>query len=178
MTLYDRLSVNKALLLPLNHIKDNTMNDNTCLCKSGKQYETCCQPFHSLKAKPSTCEQLMRSRYSAFCLQLGDYLFATYHPDFRGDLTVEQLSEKSMDWKNLQIVSTETGVDKGFVEFKAWYLLDGELNCHHERSNFIKQQDQWFYCDGAFYPNEKSGKIQRNENCPCGSGQKYKKCCG
>ena len=24
----------------------------------------------------------------------------------------------------------------------------------------------------------KSGKIGRNEPCPCGSGKKYKKCCG
>ena len=119
----------------------------------------------------------MRSRYSAFCLQLGEYLFSTYHPIFRADLTAQQLSEKSLDWKNLEIISTAIDIDKGFVEFKAWYLFDGQLNCHHERSNFIKEQDQWFYCDGTFYPHEKSGKIQRNENCPCGSGKKYKKCC-
>jgi len=27
-------------------------------------------------------------------------------------------------------------------------------------------------------PSEKSQKVGRNESCPCGSGKKYKKCCG
>ena len=26
-------------------------------------------------------------------------------------------------------------------------------------------------------PSVRSGKVGRNEACPCGSGQKYKKCC-
>ena len=148
-----------------------------CLCKSNKAYQDCCQPFHQGKTKPSTCEALMRSRFSAFCLQLGEYLFSTYHPDYRGDLTIEQLSEKSLDWKNLTIVDSESLQKNGYVEFQAWYLHEGELSCHHERSNFVKDHDQWLYCDGTFYPSEKSGKIKRNDTCPCGSAKKYKKCC-
>ena len=31
---------------------------------------------------------------------------------------------------------------------------------------------------GARDANEKVGKIGRNDPCPCGSGKKYKKCCG
>ncbi|GLS89782.1 hypothetical protein GCM10007916_08490 [Psychromonas marina] len=119
----------------------------------------------------------MRSRYSAFILQLGEYLFNSYHPDFRGDVTIEQLSEKSLDWRNLDIIGSESLDKTGFVEFKAWYMLEGQLNYHHERSNFVKDKDQWLYCDGTFYPEQKSGKIQRNDPCPCGSGKKFKKCC-
>jgi len=148
-----------------------------CLCKSNKAYASCCQPFHQGDQVANSCEQLMRSRYSAFCLQRGDYLFSTYHPDYREDLTIEQLSEKSLDWKHLEIVKANTGENTGFVEFKAWYLQDDQLFCHHEHSNFVKEQSQWFYCDGTFYPQQKSGKIQRNDSCPCGSGKKYKKCC-
>ena len=148
-----------------------------CPCKSGKNYKQCCSVFHQQQQKPQTCEQLMRSRYSAFILQLGEYLFTTYHPDFRGDLTVEQLSEKSLNWKKLQIVDTESLAETGFVEFKAWYINDEQLSCHHERSNFVKVDNQWLYCDGTFYPEEKSGKIKRNDPCPCASGKKFKKCC-
>jgi SEC-C motif-containing protein len=119
----------------------------------------------------------MRSRYSAFILQLGDYLFNTYHPNFRGDLTVAQLSEKSLDWRNLQIIESGNQGNKGCVEFKAWYVDQGQLACHHERSNFVKDHDQWLYCDGTFYPEQKSGKIHRNDPCPCDSGKKFKKCC-
>lgn len=122
-------------------------------------YENCCKVFHLQQQKPLTCEQLMRSRYSAFILQLGEYLFTTYHFDFRDGLTIEQLSEKSLDWCNLQIIETQSFDKTGFVEFKAWYISDGQLACHHERSNFVKNHDQWLYCDGTFYPSEKSGTI-------------------
>ncbi|WP_413699663.1 YchJ family protein [Psychromonas sp. KJ10-10] len=149
-----------------------------CYCKSGKSYETCCALYHQSKQKPDTCEQLMRSRYSAFILQLGEYLFNTYHPDFRGNLTIEQLSEKSLDWRNLQIIDSKDEATTGVVDFKAWYINnEGQLDCHHERSNFVKDHDQWLYCDGTFYPTQKSGKIARNDPCPCASGKKYKKCC-
>jgi len=148
-----------------------------CPCKSGLRYQDCCQIFHQREAKPATCEQLMRSRFSAFCLQLGQYLFDTYHPDYRGSLSVAELSAPSLAWKNLAIISTDSLEQTGWVEFKAWYALEGQLNCHHERSNFVKEDKQWLYCDGTFYPSEKSGKIQRNDACPCGSGKKYKKCC-
>lgn len=153
------------------------MKNTLCVCCSGKIYQDCCQPFHDLQQKPVTCEQLMRSRFSAFCLQLGEYLFSTYHLDYLGDLTVAQLSEKSLDWKRLDIINTTMAADTGTVEFKAWYEDQGQLSCHHELSNFVKDHQQWLYCDGTFYPSEKSGKIRRNDTCPCGSGKKYKKCC-
>lgn len=119
----------------------------------------------------------MRSRFSGFVLQLGDYLFITYHADYRGDLTAAQLAEKTVDWKNLQIIASETLDKTGFVEFKAWFTDNGRLACHHERSNFVKIEQQWLYCDGDIYPEQKSGKISRNAPCPCGSGKKHKKCC-
>lgn len=130
----------------------NNLKKQTCPCKSGLLYENCCAIFHNQQQTPNNCEQLMRSRYSAFILQLGEYLFNSYHPDFRGDLTIEQLSEKSLNWKDLQIIETESLDKTGFVEFKAYYSYEGQLAYHHERSNFVKEKGQWLYCDGAFYP--------------------------
>jgi SEC-C motif-containing protein len=153
------------------------LKPQACPCKSGLSYQECCQPFHQKARYPDNCEQLMRSRFCAYVLQLGDYLFATYHCDYRGNLTAAQLAEKTVEWKNLQIIATETGDKTGFVEFKAWFIDNGKLACLHERSNFVKEGQQWLYCDGDIYPEQKSGKIARNESCPCGSGKKYKKCC-
>jgi len=119
----------------------------------------------------------MRSRFSGYILQLGHYLFDTYHADYRGNLTPTQLAEKTVEWKNLQIIETDTLDTTGFVEFKAWYIDENQLSCLHERSRFIKLDKQWLYCDGDIYPEQKSGKINRNDPCPCGSGKKYKKCC-
>lgn len=148
-----------------------------CPCKSERSYQTCCAPLHKQLQQASSCEQLMRSRYSAFVLQLGDYLFTTYHVDYRGNLTAEQLAEKTVEWKNLQIIDSDTGEKTGFVEFKAWFIHNKQLSCHHERSNFVKSHEQWLYCDGIIYPEQNSGKIERNQPCPCASGKKFKKCC-
>jgi uncharacterized protein YecA (UPF0149 family) len=41
-----------------------------------------------------------------------------------------------------------------------------------EAENILKD-----ICQVNFEPQKKR-KIGRNEKCPCGSGQKYKKCCG
>ena len=151
-------------------------SEKSCFCGSGKTYQTCCGPLHENKIVALSCEQLMRSRFSAFILQKGAYLFDTYHVDFRGNLTVEQFCEKSLDWKRLEIISTETSDNTGFVEFKAWYIENEQLACHHEYSRFVKEGEQWLYCDGDFYPVT-SIKLKRNDLCPCNSGKKYKKCC-
>jgi SEC-C motif-containing protein len=152
-------------------------SDNQCPCRSGDLYQDCCQPFHKKMATANTCVQLMRSRFSGFILQQGDYLFTTYHPDFRADLTPALLSEKTLNWQNLEILNSKENEKKGIVEFKAWYFDENnQLACHHERSNFVKDNQQWQYCDGEFFHTDLK-KIKRNDHCPCGSGKKYKKCC-
>jgi SEC-C motif-containing protein len=48
-------------------------------------------------------------------------------------------------------------------------------------SHFEKRDGNWIYIDGDIVPPKpikKDKKIGRNEPCPCGSGKKYKKCCG
>jgi uncharacterized protein YchJ len=45
---------------------------------------------------------------------------------------------------------------------------------HHTLITDVIKDIEWWAC---FKP-EKKVKIGRNEPCPCGSGKKYKKCCG
>jgi SEC-C motif-containing protein len=49
-----------------------------------------------------------------------------------------------------------------------------------ELSRFIIQDGLWFYRDGTFDDHVQLApvKIKRNDQCPCQSGKKYKKCCG
>ncbi|MBT4699861.1 MAG: hypothetical protein HOB79_02200, partial [Rhodospirillaceae bacterium] len=58
---------------------------------------------------------------------------------------------------------------------------DGEDRMHHERSDFKREQGQWVYTGGQMNPRGEPRRVQkvgRNEPCPCGSGKKFKKCCG
>ena len=64
-----------------------------CPCHSGLRYKACCAPFHDGAHEAPTPEALMRSRYAAFALGLGEYLVRTLpstHPDLekpRDELT-------------------------------------------------------------------------------------------
>ena len=150
-----------------------------CYCGSKKKYQYCCGKYILGKANPTTAEQLMKSRYTAFCEGKIDYLIATLHPDKRQESDREELARtiKNTTWLGLTIVETSQGKknDKlGYVEFVAAFQITKPQQLH-ERSRFIKTDGKWFYVDGDILPDFVP---KSNDNCWCGSGKKYKKCHG
>ena len=127
-----------------------------CPCCSGKPYGDCCNVFLGSTTPTATAEQLMRSRYTAFVLQKAQYLVDTHHPDFRSQDELKSLKKsfKGMVWHDLEIIHTELGqvVDAtGVVEFKASFSCLGKHDVIHERSSFVKEQEQWFYTTGTMF---------------------------
>ena len=156
-----------------------------CPCCSGKTYDTCCEPIIH-KESASTALALMRSRYTAYQSGQAEYLYNTTHPKNRGQYQLNEIDSwaKENTWTKLEIVSAEHGSIKntrGIVEFKAYFRdKNGMSQIHHERSTFLKEEDQWYYLEGVMNPKEINlmKKVSRNDPCPCGSGKKHKKCCG
>lgn len=156
-----------------------------CPCCSGKSLDTCCQPIIDQVAAP-TALALMRSRYTAHQLGAVDYLYHTIHSKSRKKYSKAEIEKwaKESTWQKLEVISVEHGKindNRGIVEFKAYFRnKQGKDQIHHERSTFAKQDGQWFYLDGTIDPKETElvKKVSRNDPCPCGSGKKYKKCCG
>ena len=139
-------------------------------------------PYHSGEKMPPTAEALMRSRFSAYALDQMAYIVSTW----AGTVQPEKIdfSKENIMWTRLEIIGIKKGGakdSKGVVEFKAFFMQDGEENVLHETSRFIKTNGRWLYMDGVV---KSVGKIihQANEGknapCPCGSGKKYKRCCG
>jgi len=127
----------------------------------------------------------MRSRYTAFTLADIEYIERTTDPAQRSTFDRDGTTEwaKGAEWLGLEIVSTEAGGEKetkGEVEFIARYRFDGTEQNHHERSEFKKRDGQWYFVDGKLVqqPYRATEKTGRNDPCTCGSGKKYKKCCG
>ncbi len=93
----------------------------------------------------------MRSRYSAYVLDLTEYLLATWHASTRP--SAESLAaNKGLRWLGLDIVTTRaTGPDRAQVEFIAKYK-DGGFPAQrlHECSDFIFENGRWFYLSGIF----------------------------
>lgn len=139
------------------------------------------------QAKARTAEELMRARYRAFETANIDFIMKSHDPDTVAQIdraSTEQWAKES-DWQGLEIVATEAGGENdhfGMVEFVARYQIRSTTIEHRERATFRKHNDTWLFVDGeqvAGPPVRREGpKIGRNNPCPCGSGKKYKKCCG
>jgi len=162
------------------------MSHEPCPCGSDADYTACCGPFINNERQAPTAEALMRSRYTAHVKLAALYLNATQRgPDLGFFDSAEMTREaRTMTWLGLKVVSTSgggKGDSHGTVEFKATYQKAGQIGTHHERSSFARDSGSWFYTSGK-NPQPPArrdpGKVGRNKPCPCGSGKKYKKCCG
>jgi len=160
---------------------------NLCPCNSGRAYADCCGPVIGGECPAATPEALMRTRYSAFVLKKIDHLRESLHPDQRADHDPEatrRWADKS-EWVGLDIVNATGGGaddDAGTVEFIARYRQKGTPCTHHEVAEFSRHQGRWYYTDGKMVTpgtqRNEGPRVGRNDPCPCGSGKKYKKCCG
>ncbi|MFY9627630.1 MAG: YchJ family protein [Methylocystis sp.] len=168
------------------------MSETTCPCRlraeDQKPYSACCAPYLEAGKPAPTAEALMRARYSAFALGKIDFLLDSLAPESRYDFDRKAVAHWSSQsqWQGLDIISAEQGQagDKqGFVEFVAHFVMDGETRAHRERSlfRFDEADGRWYFVEEANRkpaPIVKGDQPGRNDPCPCGSGKKYKKCCG
>ena len=168
------------------------MDMTICPCRKSaspkRSYAECCQPYIEGRAQAPSPEALMRARYSAFAVGAIDYLVDTVAPEARTDMergSLEAWSRES-EWLGLDIVETVDGKpgDKmGIVEFTAHFARGGKREAHYERSTFRFDEagQRWYFVDGAKPKGKtvvKGAQVGRNDPCTCGSGKKFKKCCG
>jgi SEC-C motif-containing protein len=160
---------------------------NDCPCGSGTALAECCEPYINGTAPAPTAEALMRARYTAHTQGNMDFLVSSHVEDTRGEIDIELTRRwaERCDWLGLEITATEQGAagdTAGVVEFVAHYRDRDERHQHRERALFDCVDGAWLYRDAEAPQIEtarrQQPKVGRNEPCPCGSGKKYKKCCG
>lgn len=131
-------------------MKNNSKN--LCYCHSEKKFSLCCEPFLLNKETPKTPEELMRSRYSAYCLVNIAYIKKTMQgPALQNFNSAQALSNaKKCKWISLKIISTlmDTDNQTGYVEFIATYSMYGKNYSLHEKSEFHFIDSKWYYVDG------------------------------
>ena len=129
----------------------------TCPCgqmntlKKPVLLEACCGRYlYSLGNTPAPdAHSLMRSRYSAFVLNLTDYLAATWHASTRPH---DLAADPGTRWLGLE-VRRHAVIDDSHaeVEFVARYrpaFGSGPATRIHERSRFVREDRRWYYLDG------------------------------
>ncbi|OZG72027.1 zinc chelation protein SecC [Hahella sp. CCB-MM4] len=143
-----------------------------CPCGSGKNYQACCEIYHQGQAAPDP-ESLMRSRYTAFSGSMWQYLLDTWHSSTR---PASLGNDDPVEWFKLEVHESSADSDKGKVSFSATFRQAGKWMQLRENSRFLHENGRWYYVDGdAEWVELDPG---RNDPCPCGSGKKFKKCCG
>jgi SEC-C motif domain protein len=155
-------------------------NPQECPCGGG-EFSSCCGPIIDESETAPTAERLMRARYSAYATGAIDFLEKSTHSRTRKLFDREGAERWSRDsrWLGLTILVAESSVpDRAHVNFEARYEdEDGAAVPHRERSLFEREGGEWRFVSGGAIPAV-SQKVGRNDACPCGSGRKYKKCCG
>ncbi|MDP1692058.1 MAG: YchJ family metal-binding protein [Burkholderiaceae bacterium] len=120
-----------------------------CPCGSGLPYAACCGRWHAgaQHLQAPSAEALMRSRYSAYVLGLGDYLRDTWHPRTRPAET--PVFDPAVRWLGLEVRRHEVlDADHAVVEFVARSKLGGRATRLHETSRFVREGGRWTYLDG------------------------------
>lgn len=119
----------------------------------------------------------MRSRFVAFGLGKFEYIERTQLDPLQDEVK----NREAPEWERLEILGCEGGGaqdQQGTVEFIAYYRVP-ERRKHHELSRFVRVDGEWRYQDGDITDEvAPKKKVGRNERCPCGSGRKFKRCCG
>jgi len=156
-----------------------------CPCGSHKPLDDCCGRYFDDLSAPTALD-LMRSRYTAHVLGMGDYLARTLSTQQRQDFDVAEFEAQAPRTKRLGLEVRQTTLggeadDTGTVEFVARYKESGEPIAHHELASFTREDGRWVFASCVMNPKGETRRVEkvgRNEPCPCGSGKKYKKCCG
>ncbi len=167
-----------------------------CPCGQLSPYTDCCGPYLRGTAYPDTAEELMRSRFSAHVKKNWGYLLKTLCAGERKNESLKEM-DSGANWTRLNVSSTakgEVGDTQGEVVFTAhFHQGDAGEQVHRETAQFIRENGRWVYTaekSDVEQPEDLEGpepvqtfvrdqpKVGRNDPCSCGSGKKYKKCCG
>ena len=159
-------------------------NKQSCPC--GRQnakgqslaYADCCGRYiDHWDAQPAPDAQaLMRSRYTAYVLGKIDYIVASTVPAQQALLDVAAIEQWSRHtaWAGLTVHQHRPRIGKHHaqVHFSAAFDTAQGRQQHNEHSAFVCIGARWYFIDPTVpLPTMK-------HPCFCGSGKKFKLCCG
>lgn len=127
-----------------------------CPCGTNKRYLECCGAYLQKKEIAPTPEALMRSRYSAYVEDKLDFIRRTMRGEALLNFSKKKAKEK-VTWLGLEVLSSSFETHNpliGYVEFKAKYKVADQIRVMHEKSEFHKIDDRWYYTNAIETDNQ------------------------
>jgi SEC-C motif-containing protein len=130
---------------------------SSCPCGSGRDYASCCEPFHA-GDEPPDAESLMRSRFAAFVRGEHAYLFRTLHHDHEDHAPGEEAlraqlakNAKRTRYDALRVLDRDGPDADGIarVLFHVTMRIDGRDASFAELSSFAHDGTGWRYVGGV-----------------------------
>jgi SEC-C motif-containing protein len=123
-----------------------------CPCGSGLRYRECCEPRHDGTKPAETPEALMRSRWTAFALGKGEYLYDTLSSD-HADRQVPRAAaarelSRAKDRQRFMKLTIVELPSPSEVTFHARIFEKGRDISFTERSQFVRENGAWRYSGG------------------------------
>jgi len=147
-------------------------------------------------------QELQKFWQRYFLLEKGVYEQLLTNPDEKVEGTVKELAQK-YDLSIMDMTGFLDGINESLVEPNPIETMEEDtvVNLVFDKEklykNMVEARADWLYelpmwddifdketRHNLFLEQRKSGtvvvgkKVGRNDPCPCGSGKKYKKCCG
>lgn len=128
-----------------------------CPCGSQELYSSCCKTIHSYENQEYSVEKLIRARYSAYSLQLVDFLLHTTHPCSK--LFTKPIKKIKEDIVSFSKSYSFTSVSVNTVKYEnkcsaAEYTITLEssekVTTYNEVGLFDKVNDRWLYRDTSY----------------------------
>ncbi|HRW58684.1 MAG TPA: YchJ family metal-binding protein [Chlamydiales bacterium] len=125
-----------------------------CPCHSQLEYSKCCKPLHE-GSLPQNALKLMRSRFSAYTLNLSDYIIQTTYPNspaWEKDLGLweNQIKDFCRHTKFIDLIIHHFSENEteATVTFTAILKQNNQDVSFKEKSFFKKVNNKWFYYSG------------------------------
>lgn len=122
-----------------------------CPCCSNHTYAKCCEKFH-MGQLPDSALKLMRSRYSAYALNIPKYIINTTHqknPQYNHniELWTKEISHFCLNttFKKLEILDFQENASFTTVTFTAHLTQNNKDASFTEKSCFEKVNGKWLY---------------------------------
>ena len=91
---------------------------------------------------------MVRARFSAFALGLGEYIIATAHPEHpQASMRPQELRGSALRYRRVAIEESSLDEDGASVTFTATVFENGRDRSFRERSRFVRVDGCWRYHD-------------------------------
>ena len=168
------------------------MSETTCPCRlraeDRKPYSACCAPYLEAGKPAPTAEALMRAATAPLRSARSIFFWTPSRLNRVMILTVRRWrigprSRSGKDWTSFPPNRARLATSRGLSNLSRISSWMAKQRAHRERSlfRFDEADGHWYFVEEANRkpaPIVKGDQPGRNDPCPCGSGKKYKKCCG